>query len=95
MKLWVPDTIISTENDNPPIWIYTSEDGYVYRTDSFFPRNIESQIIGDATSGEIVGVLKKVIWGGELEYSERITIFRARSNSKLFIWLYFQLISPK
>lgn len=35
LRLWLPDNIVLNErNDLPPMWFYTSEDGYVYRTDS-------------------------------------------------------------
>ncbi len=45
LKLWViyififfvklPDTIVINDRDLPPMWFYSSADGYVYRSDKF------------------------------------------------------------
>lgn len=61
LKLWLPDTIVLNEkNDLPPMWFYTSEDGYVYRTDTFSMKNIVSKLSNYASPEELVAVLKKV-----------------------------------
>lgn len=60
LKLWIPDTIISADGDYPPMWFYSSDDGYVFRTDNFIAKNIENKIAGFGNTDELVGVLKKV-----------------------------------
>lgn len=61
LKLWLPDTIVLNErNDLPPMWFYTSEDGYVYRTDSFTIKNAVTKLTNYASPEELVAVLKKV-----------------------------------
>ena len=61
LKLWLPDTIVLNErNDLPPMWFYTSEDGYVYRTDSFGLKNVVTKLSNYASPDELVAVLKKV-----------------------------------
>lgn len=61
LKLWLPDTIVLNErNDLPPMWFYTSEDGYVYRTDCFTIKNVVTKLSNYASPDELVAVLKKV-----------------------------------
>lgn len=43
LKLWIPDTIILNDKDLTAMWFYSSEDGYVYRTDTFTARNAISK----------------------------------------------------
>ena len=31
----LPDTIVINDRDLPPMWFYSSADGYVYRSDKF------------------------------------------------------------
>ena len=33
LKIWIPDTIVLNDENLPPMWIYTSPEGLVYRTD--------------------------------------------------------------
>jgi len=61
LRLWIPDTIITAEGDNPPMWIYSSPEGYVYRSDSFTAKSIITKLAAYASPEEIVAVLKKVI----------------------------------
>ena len=61
LKLWLPDTIVLNEkNDLPLMWFYTSEDGYVYRTDSFSLKNVVTKLSNYASPDELVAVIKKV-----------------------------------
>jgi hypothetical protein len=60
LKLWLPDTILSPEGDNPPMWLYSSQEGYVYRTDNFTQKNIVNKIGAFGSPDELVAVLKKV-----------------------------------
>lgn len=46
--------------DLPAMWFYTSEDGYVNRSDTFDARNIITKLGSYSSSEELVGVLKKV-----------------------------------
>ena len=61
LKLWVPDTILTSEKDNPPMWIYSSVDGYVCRTDNFSGKNVLNKLGNNGSPDELVAVLKKVI----------------------------------
>ena len=62
LKLWLPDTIVLNErNDLPPMWFYTSEDGYVYRTDTFTIKNVVTKLSNYASPDELVAVIKKVL----------------------------------
>lgn len=60
LKLWFPDTIINSEGDQPAMWLYTANDGYVYRTDNFTSKNITNKIGNFGAPDELVAVLKKV-----------------------------------
>jgi len=59
LKLWLPDTILTSDGDNPPMWLYTSQDGYVHRTDNFSAKNITNKLGSFASPDELVAVLKK------------------------------------
>ena len=61
LKLWVPDTILTSEKDNSPMWIYSSPDGYVYRTDNFSGKNILNKLGNNASPDELVAIVKKVL----------------------------------
>ena len=42
------------------MWFYTSADGYIYRSDTFVPRNIVTKFSDGATNDdELVAILKK------------------------------------
>ena len=60
LRLWLPDTILTSDGDNPSMWLYTSQDGYVHRTDNFTAKNITSKLGSFASPDELVAVLKKV-----------------------------------
>lgn len=61
LKLWIPDTILSAESaDINAMWIYSSQEGYVYRTDSFTSKNIINKLGNFASPDELVAVVKKV-----------------------------------
>ena len=54
------DTIIIGEEDMPTIWLYSSPEGYVYRTDTFTTRHISAKLSNYASPDELVAVFKKV-----------------------------------
>lgn len=61
LKLWIPDTIVLNERGElPPMWFYTSNDGYVYRTDNFNAKQIINKLSNYSSTDELVAVLKKV-----------------------------------
>lgn len=60
LKLWLPDTVLTSDGENPPMWLYTSQEGYVYRTDNFSAKNITNKMGSFASPDELVAVLKKV-----------------------------------
>ena len=56
----IPDTIVLNDRDLPPMWFYSSVDGYVYRTDRFMPKNVAVKFNeGAGHSDELVALLKK------------------------------------
>lgn len=61
LKLWLPDTIVINERgDVPPMWFYSSLDGYVYRTDYFNSKQIINKLSNYSSTDELVAVVKKV-----------------------------------
>jgi hypothetical protein len=50
------------------MWFYTSQEGYVYRTDLYNYRNIVSKFTKHTHPDEIVAVVKKVIISGLYKY---------------------------
>ena len=60
LRLWLPDTIVYNDGDNPPMWFYSSEQGYVYRTDSFHHKNITTKLGNYASQDELVAIVKNV-----------------------------------
>lgn len=59
LKLWIPDTIVVNDSGLPEMWFYTSEEGYVYRTDSFNSKNVIAKLGRNAYEQELVCVIKK------------------------------------
>ncbi|CAD8061259.1 unnamed protein product [Paramecium primaurelia] len=60
LKMWIPDTIILNDVDLSAIWLYSSADGYVYRTDSFTSRNAAQKFTeGSNDPNELIAVIKK------------------------------------
>jgi hypothetical protein len=60
LKIFIPDTIVVNDNDLPPMWFYSSQEGYVYRTDLFNYKNVAAKLSKNAHPDEIVAVFKKV-----------------------------------
>ena len=61
LKLWLPDTIVLNERGElPPMWFYSSNDGYVYRTDNFNAKQIINKLSNYSSADELVAILKKV-----------------------------------
>ena len=60
LKIWIPDTIVLNEKDCPPMWFYSSQKGFVYRTDSFSSKNVSSKLSNFASPDELVAIIKKV-----------------------------------
>ena len=60
LKLWLPDTIVIGDSGCPPMWFYTAEDGFVYRTDSFTAKHVVAKLGNYASPDELVAVLKNV-----------------------------------
>lgn len=61
LKLWIPDTVVINERGElPPMWFYSSMDGYVYRTDNFNSKQIVNKLSNYSSNDELVAVLKKV-----------------------------------
>jgi LMBR1 domain-containing protein 1 len=59
LKLWLPDTIVVNDG-SVPMWLYSSEDGYVYRTDTFTSKNVIAKMCNYSSPDELVAVLKRV-----------------------------------
>ena len=60
LKLWLPDTIVYGDGELTKAWFYTAEDGYVYRTDDFNPRQVVAKLGNYSSVDELVAVHKKV-----------------------------------
>jgi hypothetical protein len=58
LAMWVPDTIVFNDLHTAQ-WIFTSVDGYVYRTDIFLDSHIMNQIGNPNYPEELVAVLKR------------------------------------
>ena len=58
--MFIPDTIVINDQDLPPMWFYTSKEGYVYRTDLYNYRNVVSKFNKNTHPDEVVAVVKKV-----------------------------------
>lgn len=59
LKLWIPDTIICNEKELPNMWIYSSSEGYVYRTDTFNEKGTIHKLSQYCSKDELVVVVKK------------------------------------
>lgn len=59
LKVWIPDTIVFNETEMPTIWLYTNEEGEVWRTDTFQAKNITSKLGNFASTNELVAVIKR------------------------------------
>lgn len=59
LKVWIPDTIVFNEPDMQPMWLYTNEEGEVWRTDIFQAKNIQQKLANFSSTNELVAVLKK------------------------------------
>ncbi len=58
----MPDTIVINDTDLPPMWFYSSTEGYVYRTDLFNYKNVVAKLSKHAThEDELVAVFKQVL----------------------------------
>ena len=57
LKLWIPDTIVYND-DWAPFWLYCSEDGYVYKTENFTEKHIQTKIGNLNNYNEVVAVTK-------------------------------------
>jgi LMBR1 domain-containing protein 1 len=43
LKVWLPDTIVVNDRDLPAMWMYTSTEGLVFRTDSFTSKSVSTK----------------------------------------------------
>jgi LMBR1 domain-containing protein 1 len=59
LRLNIPDTIVFNDEDSP-IWLYTSDKGYIYRTENFFDQHIMSRLGNSTTPEEVVAVFKRL-----------------------------------
>lgn len=59
LKIWVPDTIVLGDEDLPPMWFYSSPEGFVYRTDTFTKKHISAKLSNYSSPDELVAVFKK------------------------------------
>lgn len=57
LKLWMPDTIVL--QDGNPMWIYSSTEGYVFRTETFIDQHILNKIGNMENKDELIAVLKR------------------------------------
>ena len=61
LKLWIPDTIVFNERGElPPMWFYSSNEGFIYRTDNFSSKQIVNKLSNYSSTDELVAILKKV-----------------------------------
>lgn len=61
LKLWLPDTVVLNERyELPPMWFYSSQDGFVYRTDNFTAKNVLNKYTNYSSQDELVAIQKKV-----------------------------------
>ena len=56
----MPDTIVLNDSDLPPFWMYSSPEGFVFRTDTFTSKNVSTKLANYASPDELVAVIKKV-----------------------------------
>jgi hypothetical protein len=66
LKLWVPDTLVANDGENPTMWFYTSPEGYVYRTDNFTTTVICDKLGAAAPRYELVAISKKPLYREDL-----------------------------
>lgn len=67
LKLWVPDTLVANDGENPTMWFYSSPEGYVYRTDNFTMSVIQNKFAGASPpQHELVAISKKPQYNGDL-----------------------------
>lgn len=59
LKLNLPDTIIINEEDFSPIWLYTSQTGFVHKTENFLMKDIFERLGLVENADELVAVLKR------------------------------------
>ena len=62
LRLWIPDTIVVNEKEMPPFWLYSSEEGFVFRTDTFTSKNIVTKLGNYTSPDELVAVVKNVTY---------------------------------
>ncbi|CAG9320088.1 unnamed protein product [Blepharisma stoltei] len=66
LEVSIPDTIVFNES-MMPVWIYTGEDGFVYRTETFHDHLIHNKFGMVEHPWEVVAVVKKPKWNNELK----------------------------
>ena len=59
LKLWIPDTVVYND-DWAPFWLYCSEDGYVYKTENFTEKHLQTKIGNPNNHNEVVAVTKYI-----------------------------------
>ena len=59
LKLWIPDTIVLNDKEMPNYWLYSDPKGFVFRTDTFTPKNVISKLANYTSPDELVAVMKK------------------------------------
>jgi hypothetical protein len=48
---------VLNDGELAPFWIYSSEDGYVYRADSVGPRDVQRKLGGNSPPEELTAVI--------------------------------------
>ncbi|KAM3146974.1 hypothetical protein pb186bvf_000690 [Paramecium bursaria] len=59
LKLWIPDTVVLNDKEMPNYWLYSDPKGFVFRTDTFTPKNVISKLANYTSPDELVAVMKK------------------------------------
>ncbi len=61
LRLWIPDTIIYNDiSKDTSFWVYSSFEGYVYRTNAFMDKHVIGKLGNAANPNELVAIVKKV-----------------------------------
>jgi hypothetical protein len=79
LRIWIPDTIVF--NDGAPMWLYSSTEGHVYRTETFIDQHILTKIGNMDNKEELVAVLKRV--GNNFKTGRRLVTTIALSTNDL------------
>ena len=58
LNLWIPDTIVYNDGGLQPFWVYTGEDGVVWKTEAFSEKDIISKMANQFKLDELVSIAK-------------------------------------